>query len=181
VTYLLDTNIVAYFLEAGREGDLAAAAKRCPMTIVGEVRTELEKNKDRGGRFFTQWLATSSINVHTINVGSPASSTLAQLRKLASSRKDLGERASIALIASDPSLTLVSNDKGAMWLSLRELWKPGERILGLAPSLRRLFEQRALEDPAVLDEVMAIRSTAAQRPTWWASWRASLASRPSEA
>jgi len=41
VTYLLDTNVVSYFLQASREKDLSDAAKFIPLAIVGEVRDEL--------------------------------------------------------------------------------------------------------------------------------------------
>jgi hypothetical protein len=172
VTYLLDTMIVSYFLQAGREDALAAAAKCCSMALVDDVCRELKNDRDRGGRAFEKWLDTSNIAVRSMVVGSPASATLAQLLNAASPNKHRGERASIALTASDASLTFVTNDRNAMWIALRELWMSGERILGLAVFLRRLFEQAALGDPLVLDEVMSVAE--ATRPTWWASWRAGL-------
>ncbi len=173
--YLLDTMIVSYFLQAAREGELAAAAKRCPMALVDEVRRELESDRDRGGGPLKKWLAASGIEVRSIAVGSAASTMLDQLLPPASPNKGRGERASIALAASDASLTFVTHDKNGVWLALREIWVPGERILGLAVFLRRLFEAGALTDPIVLDEVVSIALDAAQRPTWWASWRAALA------
>lgn len=172
--YLLDTMMVSFFLQADREAELAAAAKRCPMALVDEVRQELENDRDRGGRAFKKWLGTSNIDVRSIEVGSVASTTLVQLLSPTSPRKGRGERASIALAASDASFTLVTHDKGGMWIALREIWIPGERILGLAVFLRRLFDQGALEDPVVLDEVMSLAVDPAQRPTWWASFRAGL-------
>ena len=172
MTYLLDTMIVSYFLQASREDELAAAAERCPMALVAEVREELENDRERGGRAFKRWLAGSNIEVRPIAVGSPASITLTQLLNPASPSKNRGERASIALSASDASLALVTNDKNGMWIALRELWMPGERILGLPVFLRRVFEQGALKDPVVLDEVMSV--AAVQRPTWWAAFRAGL-------
>jgi len=175
VIYLLDTNIVSYFLQAGRESDLAAAAKSCSMALVDEVRRELENDKVRGGRAFQKWLATSNIEVRPLVVGSPASTTLAHLLNPASPGKGRGERASIALAAHDASLTLVSYDKNGLWLALRELWVPGERILGVEVFLRRLFEQGALKDPAILDEVISNACAGAKRPTWWAPWRVGLA------
>ena len=72
--------------------------------------------------------------------------------------------------------TFVANDKNGLWIALRELWMPGERLLGLAVFLRRLFEQSTLEDPLILDEVMSVAGGPAQRPTWWAPWRAALGS-----
>ncbi|MEO5725560.1 MAG: hypothetical protein ABI134_32495 [Byssovorax sp.] len=112
--------------------------------------------------------------MRSIEVGSDASATLAQLLNPTSPKKNGGERASIALTACDASLTFVTNDKNGMWIALRELWRPGERILGVAVFLRRLFEQAALQDPLVLDDVLSLARS--QQPTWWASWRAGLAS-----
>jgi len=173
VTFLLDTMVVSYFLQAAREDELAAAAACCPMAIVDEVRQELENDSNRGGRPFETWLATSGIEMHTIVVGSAESATLAQLLSVASPNRSRGERASIAVAESDMSLTFVTNDRGALWIAIREFWMPGERILGLAVFLRRLFEQAALSDPAILDEIMTVAS--AQRPTWWATWRSGVA------
>lgn len=51
MTYLLDTMLVSFFLRAGREVELAAAASRCPMAMVDELRQELEKDRRRGGAF----------------------------------------------------------------------------------------------------------------------------------
>lgn len=177
MTYLLDTMIISYFLQAQREADLAKAAKRSPMALVDEVRKELENDKKRGGRPFKKWLDDSGIEPRAIEVGSPAHATLVALVTPASTVKNLGERASIALAASDASLTFVTNDKNGLCVALREIWMPGERILGVAVFLRRLFEQGALEDPLILDDVMTIAiNSPQQQPTWWASWRAGLAS-----
>lgn len=38
MTYLLDTMMVSFFLRAGRERELAEAARTLPMAIVDEVR-----------------------------------------------------------------------------------------------------------------------------------------------
>lgn len=122
----------------------------------------------------TSWSILSPIEVRSIDVGSDEATTLAQLLNQATPSKGRGERASIAVAAFDASLTLVTHDKGGMWIALRELWMPGERVLGMAVFLRRLLEQRVLEDAVVLDEVISLAVDAAQRPTWWASWRAGL-------
>jgi len=171
VTYLLDTMVVSYFLQAGREDELSRAAQRCKMALVEEVRQELERDRDRGGQAFRKWLDTSNIDMLSIEVGSNASITLAQLLDPASPTKGRGERASIALAASEDTLTFVTHDKNGMWLALREIW-----ILGLPVFLRRLFEQGVWEDPVVLDQIISLAVVPAQRPTWWASWRAGLAS-----
>ncbi len=177
MTYLLDAMIVSYFLQAGRENDLAMAARCCSMALVDEVRGELLRDKKRGGKPFKKWFDASGIATLAIELGTSAHATLAALVSPAVTAKDLGERASIALAASEASLTFVTNDKNGASLALREIWVPGERVLGLAVFLRRLFEQRGLEDPKALDEVMAIALTSPkQQPTWWAPWRADLAS-----
>ena len=75
MTFLLDTNVVSYFLQVGRERELAEAAKRCPMALVDEVFRELKVDPHRGGRTFSQWFGASNIGVLPIEVGSPASMT----------------------------------------------------------------------------------------------------------
>jgi hypothetical protein len=174
VSYLLDAMIVSYFFQAGRKEELGTAAKQVPMALVDEVRRELEKEKSWGAGF-KKWLGTSNVEVRSIVVGTPPAETLKQLVPAGTSGKDVGERASIALAAHDPSLTFVTHDKGGMWIALREIWRPGDRILGLVPFLRRLFEEGALTDPLVLDTIMKFVD-ASHRPTWWASWRAGLTS-----
>jgi hypothetical protein len=169
----LDTNVVSYFLQAERESDVARAAAVSAMALAETVRGELENDPKRGGRAFRKWLEGSQIGVLSIELGTPAHTTLAALVGPTSTAKNLGERASIALAASDPTLTFVANDKNGLVLALRELWSPGERVLGLAVFLRRLVEAGALADPTAIDDVMAIANT--QQPSWWVSWRASVA------
>ncbi len=173
MTYLLDTNIVSYFLQAQREKDLAAAAKRCSMAVVEEVLRELRDDPKRGGRAFERWFDASGIEVRAIQLGSEAHVVFQSLLSQSASNKDLGERASIALASEDASLTFVSNDKNALLIALRELFAPGERALGVSVFLRRLFEARCMDDPRALDAVM--RHTTIPEPTWWATWYAGLA------
>lgn len=172
-TFLLDTNIVSYFLEAGREKELATAAARVAMKISDRVGEELERAPRNGGQPFKRWLAGSNIGILAMLAGSEASITFAQLPVPTKAIRGLGERASIALAASDPSLILVTHDKNATWLALREIWRSEARLMGVAPFLRMLFAESALTDPALADEVIALSE---QRPTWWASWRAGLTS-----
>lgn len=162
---------MAYFIGAQREKALATASKSVPMAIVSEVRDELLRDKTLGGASFTKWLAGSSIGVRSIQTGSPAAATLGALMP-AGGAKDVGERASIALTVHDASLCFVSHDKNGLWIAVRELWSPGERVLGLGPFLRRLFESAAFPEPDVLDDVIAMIPQ--QQPTWWSSWRGSL-------
>jgi hypothetical protein len=171
VTHLLDTNVVSFFLQGSREKELAAAAKVVPLAIVGEVRDELLADTKRGGAAFTKWLATSGIEVKELLLGSPAANTLAQLTSGAATAKDLGERASVALSLDEAGLIFVTHDKNGAWLALRETWSPGERLLGVAPFLRRLYEAKALTDATVLDDVII---HAEPRPSWWGAWRATL-------
>lgn len=67
------------------------------MAIVGEVRDELNADPKRGGSSFVGWLATSSIDVKDLLLGSAAANALAQLASGAVTAKNLGERASVAL------------------------------------------------------------------------------------
>ena len=179
MTFLLDTNVVSYFLQVGRERELAEAARICPMALVDEVFRELKVDPHRGGRTFTHWFGASKISVLPIEVGSPASMTFARLRdlrppnsNLPPPNKDRGERASIALAASDLSLTFVAHDKNAMWIALREIWEPGERLVGVPVFLRRLFAASALSEPVIADEIIAQIKPA--QPTGWAEWRSGL-------
>lgn len=178
MSYLLDTMVVSYFLQAEREAELAAAARRCPMAVVEQVFNELRNDPARGGRSFEKWFAGSNIEMRPITADSPAFTTYAQLvDPNVPARKNVGERASIAFAAFDPSLTFVSQDKNGMWLALRELWTPGERVVGVPVFLRRLFDAEALREPSVADDIM--KHANAPRPTWWASWRASFSSKES--
>ena len=173
MTYLLDTMIVSYFLQAAREKELTVAAGACPMVLVDEVRQELENDPNRGGNAFKKWLATSGIVVRAVVIGTPAHATLAHLISPAVPAKNLGERASIALASSDPSLTFVTHDKNGVWIALREIWSPGERILGVPVFLRRLYEQGAIKNLDVIDDVVALVQ-AVQLPSWWATWRSTV-------
>ncbi len=171
MTYLLDTNVVSYFLQASREKELSDAAKVVPLAIVGEGRDELGADSKRGGPAFAKWLATSGIDVKELLVGSPAANTLAQLASGAATAKNLGERATVALSLVEAGFTFVTHDKNGAWLALRETWTPGERLLGVAPFLRRLYEAKALTDATVLDDLIPF---AEPRPSWWGAWRATL-------
>jgi hypothetical protein len=171
VTYLLDTNVVSYFLQAQREAELAQAAARRAMAVVEDVRIELDGDPQRGGRAFKKWFDGSRIEARTIEPGTPAHDTLAALLVPPSTTKNRGERASIALAASDPTLTFVTNDKNGMVLALREVWSPGERVQSLGVFLRRLFDH-GLVDVATLDDVMKVATT--KHPSWWGTWRQSI-------
>lgn len=171
MTYLLDNNVISYFLHCRQEVALMAAGARCPLAIADEVRVELLKSRTDGERF-KKWFAAGEIENLEIVVGSDIDSTFQSL-PVSNSVRGRGERASIALAAHDASRVFVANDRNAMWLALDELHLPGERMIGVPVFLRRLREQAALPVEAI-DGVMDMRR--GRRPTWWATWRASLAS-----
>jgi hypothetical protein len=170
LTYLLDTNVVSYFLAARREADLMAAATHCSIAIADEVSAELKNDPRDGARFRSWFEGGRRIANLPIEVGSDIDRTFQNL-KPPSTKRGQGERASIALAAHEPSLVWVANDKNAMWLALAELHLPGERMIGVPVFLRRLHEQAACP-PIAIDAVIACYQ--GRRPSWWAYWRASL-------
>ena len=168
MAYLLDTQVVSYFLQARRENELAAAAALVPCLIVDEVRGELAADPTRGA-LFERWLPLSHLEVIEIALGSPADNLLASLQTGIVARGGRGERASIAVAATNHELVFAGMDKGGMWIALRELWPPGERLVSLQVFLRRLVDARALGGDTA-DDVM--RRSNQVFPTWWADWLA---------
>lgn len=159
---------MSYFLQARKEAELAVAASVVSCAIVEEVRDELASDPTRGA-LFQRWLPDSHLQVIGIVIGSPADIVLARLRVGVPSNRHLGERASIALAATQHDLVFTGMDRGAMWIALRELWAPGERIVSLSVFLRRIVDAAALGGD-VADDVM--RRSNQLVPTWWADWRA---------
>ncbi|MGN6105978.1 MAG: hypothetical protein ACTHU0_12800, partial [Kofleriaceae bacterium] len=98
--YLLDANVVSYFLQARREADLERLVAAAPCAIVDEVRRELLQDGARGARF-ERWLPASSLRVLAIEVGGAADHRLSQLEQGLTTTRGQGERASIALAATD--------------------------------------------------------------------------------
>lgn len=170
MAYLLDNNILSFFLNRGRHEELGAASEKMSLTIVDEVREEAEKHRTLGG-LFKKWLPRTKIAVRTIDLGTPAHAALTELVPDLAVTRDKGERASVALASVDDTLTFVANDKNGLWLALRELHARGERILGVPVFLRRLRDEANM-DPEVLDDVMA--ACGCPVPTWWNRWRAAL-------
>ena len=105
----------------------------------------------------------------SIVIGSDADIVLSHLEIGLTTIRGKGERASIALAATNHALVFTGMDKGGMWIALRELWSPGERIIGLAVFLRRLVDSGALPGEAA-DDVMG--QSKQVLPSWWADWRA---------
>jgi len=168
--YLLDTNVVSYFLNTKRHDALRAVAGRVGLAIVDEVRVELEAHKTLGP-FVKKWLPRTKLEVRAIVVGSAEYECYLALKPNSVTLKDNGERASIAVAATNPSFVFVASDKNALWLGLRELHEPGERILGVHVWLRRLHADAAL-DLAALDDVAA--ASGVPYPTWWTEWRKTI-------
>lgn len=168
--YLLDTNLLSYFLNTAHGEALSAAAKKMPMVIVDEVRVELEAHKSLGAGA-KAWFPESNIELRRITVGSPEHDVLLGLLGGSPVAKDLGERASIALASTNAELVFVANDKGGMWIALRELHLRGERMLGVTSFLRRAHEEASL-DVAAIDDVARVAGV--PLPTWWGDWRKNL-------
>ena len=168
MTFLLDNNVVSYFFNVGREQELAAAAERVPLAMVEEVKDEAANHRTLGGKF-KKWLPGTKVELRSIAVGGAAHLVLNKLLPASPIDKNRGERASIALAATEAGLTFVANDKNALWLALRELHEGVDRVIGLATFLRRLREIAAL-DPSALDDVMT--QSGLPMPTWWSAWRA---------
>lgn len=103
MTYLLDTQVVSYFLQARREAELAAAAETTPCAIADEVRDELAGDPTRG-ELFTRWLPASHVEIVSIALGSPADTLLTRLQIGLVTPHGRGERASIALAATNTGL-----------------------------------------------------------------------------
>jgi hypothetical protein len=62
----------------------------------------------------------------------------------------------VALSLVEPDFSFVTHDKNGAWRALREMWAPGERLLGVAPFLRRLQEAKGFarsRRPRRLDRV----------------------------
>jgi hypothetical protein len=166
VRYLLDANVLSYFLQCRREGDLATSATVVPLAIAEEVYDEVVADRQRGAHF-RRWFPQSNITKVPVLVGSSAHQTLNDLSANLATRRGAGERASIAIAANNSEFVFVANDKGALWIALRELHLPGERVLGLAVFLKRLRDLGGLPLDAV---VAAMTVSDMPKPTWWAPW-----------
>jgi hypothetical protein len=164
--YLLDTQIVSWFLQSRKEQALAAAAEKVPCSVVEEVREELAADRTRGG-LFGKWFPTSNIQLIEIQMGSPADDVHNALSASSTTNRGRGERASIAVASADPQLSFVSMDNGALLIALNELWGSGERVLKLPAFLRRLFDASALSKETA-DAVM--KKSNQILPTWWGRW-----------
>ena len=83
---------------------------------------------------------------------------------------DLGEAASIALAAHDPSMTFVTNDGAA---SLRGLQELRGRTMSFHPLLAILVEKGGIapaKASALAKAVQDLRDWRATHPHWWDAW-----------
>ena len=160
--HLLDANTVISFLKTGHKDALADLGTALNLCVVEEVKVEIDRRDPPGKR----WWERSRIDVRAIALGSPAHRTLVALGL--PSGNGLGERASIALAAHDPSLSFVTSDKNAMWIAVRELHGPALRYESFSGFLR--YARAAALPWPVIDD--AYRESGLPQPTWWASWRA---------
>ena len=171
-TMLLDANVVSYFFNASRKQELGTIAQVLSLAVVEEVHQEALNHKKRGDEY-RKWQLSSGLTVRSLAVGGVGSVCLGTLRGGSNDMKDLGEHASIALAVEDPSLLLVTNDKGGAWLGLRELVAPGERVIRIWSFLQRAQVAANLGATAV----KAIAESAHLKndePTWWNAWLATL-------
>ncbi len=169
--YLLDTNVLSYFLHAGQKKALALIATRMPLALVDEVHQEMLKDTKRGAEY-RKWQPSTGIVVRTLSVGSVGATCLGKLRKKSGDSKNLGEYASIALAVDDPGLVFVTNDQKGAWLAQRELVAEGERVLGFWAFLHRA--QAATNMSRTVAETVARVALVDHEPTWWADWLATL-------
>ena len=170
--YLLDTNVVAYFLHANQRSELSKIAEAMPLAVVEEVHQELLGDTRHGGEY-RKWLPTTRIQRREIFVGGLGAACLGKLRKKSGGAKDLGEHASIALAASEPDLLFVTNDQKAAWLAQRELVTEGERVLGFWAFLYRMQSVTQMRR-GVVESLAKVARVVDHEPTWWSDWIAGL-------
>lgn len=169
--YLLDNNVVSYFLNAEQKTELARIASSLSVGVVREVHEEALRYKRKGDEY-RAWQPSSGITVLDISVGGAASTCLGKL-KTTTGIKDLGELASIALAFEDEALVVVSNDHNGLVLALAELVGPGERVIKFSTFLRRAHTAVGLSRTCV--SAVATKSQLPRSPpTWWADWFATL-------
>jgi hypothetical protein len=171
-TYLLDNNIVSYFFNAGLKAELSRIGGTLPLAVVREVHEEACRHPNKGAEY-AKWQAIAPLAVRDLLVGGVGSTCLGLLRSNTGSLKDLGEHASIAATVDDSSLIFVCNDQNALWIALRELFKPGEHVVRFSTFLRRAHETVGLRR-SVVEKLAKLAQFAHAPPTWWTDWLATL-------
>lgn len=180
--FLLDTNVLLDFQNAGILSALVNAAQTVDMAVAEEVFDEvtLPKQDDSGAlvgnkRQAAAALASARIEKLEIIPGTrEAALKQALLAPLQTVReKDQGEAASIALAAGDPTLLFVTGDRIAVLWALNELFHTGERVMRVPVFVRALLERRALTANDVR-QVAAYAASHSATPSWWSSWLGNL-------
>ena len=166
-TYLVDNNVLSFFFNAGRKGDLTAICGALSLAVVEEVHDEALRHKTRGDEY-RAWHGRGLVSVRQIPLGGVGARCLGRLYKNTTG-KDLGEYASIALAVEDPSLVLVTNDKVGHWIGAREVL--GERVLRFWAFLRRAQAAAGLDAAAIRSLVANNgQSLTSDEPLWLAEW-----------
>lgn len=164
--YLLDNNVVQYFVQTRRTEDLRTTAMKVEMAVSDVVKEEAGKGPfSKSARE-----ALANFKVLPIVVGSSIDLTFNALEP-PSSTKGKGERESIALALHEPDLIFVANDRNAMWIALRELHARCERMLGVPAFLRRMREDAGMSMDCIDAVMTRYLGREGKPPTWWAAWR----------
>lgn len=182
MTFLLDTNVLLDFQNAGFLPALVQAAQVVGMAVAEKVFDEVtlpkaDDSSDLVGkkRQAAAALRGAAIAMIEIIPGTPQAALMqALLAPLQTVKeKDQGEAASIAIAASDARLLFVTGDKTAVLWGLNELFHTGERIMRVPVLVRTLFERGAL--PAIAAKGVAQRAAShGAVPSWWDGWVAAL-------
>jgi hypothetical protein len=180
MTYLLDSDIVARFQDAGQLAALCRAAALVPLQLVEDVYDELTLERShnppailRKKREARRFLADSALAVRGLEPDTHAHRVFNALRAGRTSQRDRGEAASVALACDDRSLVFVCGDRNATLSALGELHGTGERVLRPHVFLRRLIEARALRPVEALACAECFVNFGI-RPSWWTPWLGDL-------
>lgn len=137
--YVLDNNWLTFVFKSGHQERFARALDAMDCAIPEEVRDEANGWSDRRGQF-GRWCQRTRLRVVGMSPDSPEGRLFRALHPNPGVLKDKGEHACIALISADPERTLVTHDKAASWLALRELPAHPHPVVSVFTFLRRLGE-----------------------------------------
>jgi hypothetical protein len=167
--YLLDANVVIYFKDSGHLQALVDAAARVKIGLAREVYDEVVVRNTRDGLAVKKLLDGSTIDIRTIPLAKSQALTSLRSGRQTGNRNntaDLGEDASIVLVAGDPDLLFVTNDRKGAFHALNELKETRGRVMTAHVFLYDLVSQSALSS-TIAKQVGARMNLA---PSWWASW-----------
>jgi predicted nucleic acid-binding protein len=168
--FLLDATVIVRVQQAGLLDALVSAAARTPWIVAEQVWAELtdpENPKPKAAEAARQAKAIMDgrVEVRKIETGSPTERTLRFLRRKKKTANDRGEADSIALVAHDPSLRLVTDDARAAFTALGEI-RERERVWTGPLFIRHLVDERLLAVAAA----RSIGERWPQLPSWWDVW-----------